>query len=391
MLLTAVVFILMLGILVLVHEAGHFLVAKRNGVGAEEFGFGFPPRIVGFYQDENNKRRIIWGNKEVDQIKRKADATVYSINLIPIGGFVKITGEDGSNKDNPKSFASQGVWTRFKILFAGVGMNFILGILLLAFAFQLGLPEAVDDSVLDDQAKVQIGQVVKNSPAENLGIEMGDELFSVVAGEKEEKINSTEQFQNIIAQNAGKEIILNIKRPGQEEIIEKKVVIRETAPEGEGLLGVVLVKTIFKQYGFFESFWLAVKTEFAIIIAILSFIGDFFVKLFTNQPTQADVTGPVGIAILTGQVARLGLAYVLQFAAMLSINLAIINLLPLPALDGGRILFLGVEKIKGSPVSQKVEGIVHTAGFVFLITLMLFITVKDFINFEIWSKLINIF
>jgi regulator of sigma E protease len=245
--------------------------------------------------------------------------------------------------------------------------------------------------VLDDQAKVQIGQVVKNSPAENLGIEMGDELFSVVAGEKEEKINSTEQFQNIIAQNAGKEIILNIKRSGQEEIIEKKVVIRETAPEGEGLLGVVLVKTIFKQYGFFESFWLAVKTEFAIIIAILSFIGDFFVKLFTNQPTQADVTGPVGIAILTGQVARLGLAYVLQFAAMLSINLAIINLLPLPALDGGRILFLGVEKIKGSPVSQKVEGIVHTAGFVFLITLMLFITVKDFINFEIWSKLINIF
>jgi len=391
MLLTVIVFILILGVLVLAHEAGHFLVAKRNGVGAEEFGFGFPPRIVGFYRDENNKKRIIWGNKEIDQIKRKADATVYSINLIPIGGFVKITGEDGLAKDDPKSFASRGAWTRFKILFAGVGMNFILGVFLLAFAFQLGLPEAVDDSVFDDQAKVQIGQVVKDSPAENFGIEMGDEVSSVVVGGMEEKIDSTEQFQGIIAQNAGKEILLNIKRSGQAEVIEKRIMIREVAPEGEGLLGVVLVKTIFKQYGFFESFWLAVKTELAIIVAILSFIGDLFIKLFTDEPVQADVAGPVGIAVLTGQVARLGLAYVLQFAAMLSINLAIINLLPLPALDGGRILFLGIEKIKGGPVSQKVEGIVHTAGFVFLITLMLFITVKDFINFEIWSKLINIF
>jgi len=191
MLTTIIVFILILGILVLAHELGHFLVAKRNGVGAEEFGFGFPPRIVGIYKDKKGKRRIVWGNKSVEKIIRKEDETVYSINLIPIGGFVKITGEDGENKKNPKSFASRNAWIRFKILFAGVGMNFILGVFLLAVAFQIGLPEAVEDSASDNEAKIQIAQVVKNSPAEEYEIEMGDEILAVISETGEIKINST--------------------------------------------------------------------------------------------------------------------------------------------------------------------------------------------------------
>ena len=375
----------------LAHELGHFLVAKRNGVGAEEFGFGFPPRIVGLYKDKNGKRRLVWGNKPVEEIVKKEEETVYSLNLIPIGGFVKITGQDGEEKINPKSFAGKTIWTRFKILFAGVGMNIILGVVFLAIAFQIGLPEAVDDKASYENSKIQIAQVVKGSPAEEFGIAMGDEIVAVVFGGKEERINSTEQFQNIIAENAGKNITLLLLPFGEKSIIEKEIAVRESAPEGQGLLGVVLVKTVFTSYDFFESFWLAIKAVFGIIVAIFVFLGNFLISIFSQKPIQADVAGPIGIAVLTGQVAKLGLAYVLQFTAMLSVNLAIINLLPLPALDGGRILFLLFEKIKGKPINQKIEGFAHMIGFLFLIGLMILITFKDFSNFQIIDKIKGIF
>lgn len=384
--------------MVLAHELGHFLLAKRNGIGAEEFGFGFPPRIVGIYKDEKGRRKIVWGNRSIEKIIRKEDETVYSLNLIPIGGFVKITGEDGPSADeagqdkkNPKSFAGKNIWTRFKILFAGVGMNFLLGIFLLAAAFQIGLPEAVEDSFNSNQTKIQITQIAKNSPAQKLGLKMGDELIAIITENKEQVITSTQQFQEVISQNAGKEVTLKIKHFNEEALLEKTVNIRQEAPEGEGLLGVVLVKTIFKQYGFFESFWIAVQTVFSLVLTILAFLGDLIISIFTEKPVSADIAGPIGIAVLTGQVAQLGLAYILQFAALLSVNLAIINLLPFPALDGGRIIFLLIEKIKGSPVSQKAEGIIHTAGFFFLISLMILITVKDFINFEIADRLKSLF
>ena len=160
---------------------------------------------------------------------------------------------------------------------------------------------------------------------------------------------------------------------------------------GKALVGIEIVRTAFVRHGFLESFWLGIKTTASMVWLIFAFLGDLIVRLFTSQPVPTEVAGPVGIAVLTGQMTRLGLAFILQFAAVLSINLAIINLLPIPALDGGRILFLGIEKLKGSPVSQKVEGLMHTVGFALLIILMIFITARDFVNFEIVDKVKNLF
>jgi regulator of sigma E protease len=163
--------------------------------------------------------------------------------------------------------------------------------------------------------------------------------------------------------------------------------IREEAPEGQGLLGVQLVRTTFARYGFFESTWMAIQTSFSMILAILVFLGDLIIRLFSSQPVTADVAGPVGIAVMTGKMVQFGLAYVFQFVALLSINLAVINLLPIPALDGGRIFFLLIEKIKGAPLSQKLEGTANAIGFFLLILLMVFVTVKDFANFQIIDKI----
>lgn len=392
MLLTVVVFVVILSILVLVHELGHFFVAKRNGVVSEEFGLGYPPRIAGIFRDKNNRKKMVLGSREIKkEDKKDDDTTVYSLNWIPFGGFVKIRGEDGEDKKDKKSFASKSIWVRFKILFAGVTMNFLLGIVLLAFALQIGLPEAIDDGVDAPGAKIQIAQVLPGSPAEELGVKLGDQVISVVGGGETVDINSVEQLQKEIADNAGKEMTFNLKQGKSDEIVSLTSVLRSEVPEGEGILGVVLVRTTPVKYGFFESFWIATKVTLSLIGAIVMFLVDLIAKLFTSQPVTADVTGPIGIAVLTGQVARLGIAHVLQFAAILSINLAVINLFPFPALDGGRILFLLIEKIKGSPISKKAEGVANSVGFAFLIILMIFVTVRDFMNFKIVDKVKDLF
>jgi regulator of sigma E protease len=387
---TFIVFILILGLLVLVHELGHFLVAKKNGVISDEFGFGFPPRVVGTYKDKKGRRKWVFGNKEINNEMKDEDETVYSFNLIPLGGFVKIRGEDGEDKKDKKSFANQSAWVRFKILFAGVLMNFLLGIVLFSLAFQIGLPESIGDDYQAKDAKVQIAQVVSNSPADEMGIEMGDVVFSIEGTEGITEIKTVKAFQEAIQSNKGQEVTINVKRNNSEKLLSLDTVIREEAPEEQGLLGVQLVRTTFAKYGLLESIWLAIQTSFSMILAILFFLVDLIIRIFSSQPVTADVAGPVGIAVMTGKMTQLGLAYVLQFVALLSINLGVINLLPFPALDGGRIFFLLIEKIKGSPLNQKVEGIANMIGFLLLIALMIFVTVKDFSNFGIVDKIKNI-
>ncbi len=392
MILTIVVFVFTLGLLVLVHELGHFLTAKRNGVGAEEFGFGFPPRIVGTYRDKKGKRRWVFGNKEIEEEIKEREETIYSINLIPIGGFVKITGENGEDKSDPKSFAGKSIWVRFKILFAGVLMNFVLAAVLFSFAFWLGLPDAVDDEDEVPGSQVMISRVVPESPAFLAGVKAGDELVSIVGSAGVEKnIVGASQVSEIIKKDAGKNVVFNVIHAGEEKETALTVNLRAEAPEGQGLSGIEIIKTAIVRHGPIESIWLGIKTTGVMTLAIFAFLWELIVGFFTTKPIVADVAGPVGIAVFAGQMARMGFAYVLQFAAMLSVNLAIINGLPFPALDGGRILFLMIEKIKGSPVTQKVEGVVHTVGFVLLLTLMLAVTVKDFGTFNVIEKLKNLF
>lgn len=391
MITTIIIFFVILATLVLVHELGHFIVARRNGVASEEFGFGFPPRLVGTYKDKEGKRRWVFGNKEIEEEIKNKEETVYSINLIPLGGFVRIKGEDGGHKNEKDSFSSKSVWPRFKIISAGVAMNFVLAVVLFTAAFTMGLPESIEDDQNPAGAKVQIAQVSPDSPAREAGLQIGDEVARFSAGNTPVVVNSIEQLQNLIRENAGKKVFFEVIHPGEDDVSQITVNIRSEAPEGQGLTGIVLVKTAFVRHSFFESLWLAVQTTFSMILAIFLFLGDLLFRLFTSRPISADVAGPVGIAVMTGQVAKLGLAYIFQFAALLSVNLAVINFFPFPALDGGRAVFLLVEKIKGSPVSQKVEGVVHTVGFIFLLGLMLLVTVRDFMNFDIVEKIKGIF
>lgn len=390
---TVIIFIAILGTLVFVHEAGHFFVARRNGIACEEFGLGFPPRIVGFYKDKKGKRRWVFGNKEIEEAIKAKDETVYSLNLIPIGGFVKIKGEDGEDKKAVDSFASQSIFVRFKVLFAGVAMNFIIGALLFGFAFYLGLPEAISDDEIASNAKVQISAVAKDTPAKAANLQVGDTIVATLQSGKEIKISKVSDLKNVTEGMEGQNVELKILHPGEKEPVLVSVLVREknNIPEGEGAIGIELLRTSFVKYGFWNSMWMGVETTGRIIVAIFEFLGDLLVRLFTPKPMVSDVAGPVGIAVMTGQVAKMGLAFTLQFVAMLSVNLAVINLLPLPALDGGRILFLIIEKIKGKPVSEKFEGMVHTAGFIFLMSLMIIVTIKDFKTFEILQKIRELF
>jgi regulator of sigma E protease len=366
-----IIFIIILGVLIFVHELGHFLTAKRNGVKSDEFGFGFPPRMAGFFQDEKTKKyKFVWGNKDIE-----TENTIYSINWIPLGGFVKIKGADtlDTGKD---SFASKKAWPRIKILAAGVVMNFVLAWILLSLSLMIGAPEMIGSGDQNaSKAKIQIDSVVSGSPAEGAGIKIGDEI---IKENIQTQFTTVEDVQKFIRENKGKEIELSLKRG--DAVLKMKVVPRENAPEGEGALGISMAQTNIVAYPFFEALWLGAMEVYQITIAILLALGGIIASLFAGRGVGADVSGPIGIAMLTKQVATLGATYVLRFAALLSINLGIINALPIPALDGGRILFILIEKIKGSPVSQETEQKFHTIGFILLILLMVLVTLRDVVK-----------
>jgi len=387
---TVLIFIIILGLLVFVHELGHFLVARRNGVMAEEFGFGFPPRIFGLYKAKNGKRKLVWGSKEVEAID-----TIYSVNWIPLGGFVKIMGEDGEpsssagkEKKDPKSFASKSPFTRTRILAAGVAMNFLLAAVLLSVGYFVGIPQAVEDVSSGNlkNEKIQIIETIPGSPASQMGIQVGDQIVGVISSsDKLVSFNTIEQVQNYINSNKGQEIKLNVKR-GNEALILTGTP-RTDFPASEGALGISLVKTAIVSYPWHESIWRGVQTTVDLAGMIIVAFGNLLWKLITGHSVGMDVSGPVGIAVLTGQVAKLGFIYILQFTALLSVNLAIINILPIPALDGGRILFIMLEKLKGKPVSQKFEARAHNIGFALLITLMVVVTFRDVARLDVFSKI----
>lgn len=368
---TFIIFIIVLGLLVFVHEFGHFYVARRNGVRVHEFGFGFPPRICGF-RKVNGKYKFFWGNKEVE-----SEDTIYSINAIPLGGFVKIKGEQGEHADEPDSFASKKAWPRFQVLFAGVLMNFVLGFIFLSIGFMSGLPVAIDDSMQTADVRdirVQIMQVMPDSPAADAELAMADTVRSI----NDEPITSVEQLQSIVAAHEGDSLRLAIER-GNETLIKEITPVKEG--DNPPRIGVSLVRTGIQDYPWYQAIWMGAK---ATVIMIWNIIIGFLViikNLIITQQAGVDLAGPVGIAVLTGRVAQQGLVYLMQFVAILSINLGVINLFPFPALDGGRILFLIIEKIRRKPVSQKVENTMHALGFILLLLIMVLVTFKDVAKF----------
>ena len=251
MLFTIIVFLLILSLLIFVHELGHFVMARRVGAKVEEFGFGYPPRIFGIRRGE----------------------TIYSLNLIPIGGFVKILGEDGEERDNPRSINSKSIWQRTQVFSAGVIMNFILAAALLSAGYAIGLPAIVDDNQNNSlkDPKIQITEVVVDSPAAESGMKVGDEIKKVESKKlKVESIVNVEELQSFVGEHKGEEIILTIKR-GQEEI-NLSVVPRENSPENEGPMGIGLAKTAIVSYPIHQAIYQGVKATINLTILIIVLI-----------------------------------------------------------------------------------------------------------------------
>ncbi len=382
MLLTVLIFIIILGLLVFVHEAGHFLVARWNGIKAEEFGFGFPPRAFGFYKDDlSGKYRFVWGNKDV-----QSKNTLFSMNWLPLGGFVRIKGEDGSNQD-PDSFMSKSAWVRVKVLGAGVFMNFIFAWLLVSLVLMIGFPQTIDSTnrAQYPDTKIYITNVLPNTPAEEMGLQAGDQVMSLDGT----AVSSLEQVSKTVKEKQGTEITIEVNRLGKQLSLQGTP--RVNHPENEGALGIGFTETAIVKFGFFRAFYEGALNTYEMTRQIIFALGRMIGMLFGGDRVAVDVTGPVGIVYMTKQMSDLGFVYLLQFAAILSINLGIVNILPFPALDGGRIFFILLEKLKGRPVTQKVEMALHQIGFMLLLLLMAIITVRDFSQFQLLEKLSRIF
>lgn len=370
---TLIIFILVLGILVFVHELGHFIAAKRAGLRVEEFGFGFPPKIFGIRRGE----------------------TLYTINLIPLGGFVKIFGEDGSAEGDKRSFASRRARTRIWILAAGIMMNLVLAIVLYSVGHVIGSPQAIPDEGISgariSDVAIRIGDVSKGSPAESAGIETLDSIVSFNG----QPISEIADLQKIVQERRGKETEMVLLHDGKEKRIS--VEPRSADVEGQGPLGISPVKMGVVSYPWYLAPWMGLKTTFGWVVGIILGFVDLLARIFGPEKVGSDVvTGPVGIAVLTGQFARLGVSYLISFVAFLSVNLAIINALPFPALDGGRIFFVLLEKIRRKKISQSIENAWHLGGFALLMVLVLLVTIKDLGRFggglqALWQRILDLF
>jgi regulator of sigma E protease len=387
MFLVILTFIIILGILILVHELGHFFTARIFGVKAEEFGLGYPPRIFGWVKDDNGRWKFIKNKDKAEDYKK----TVWSLNWFPIGGFVKIKGEDENQLKEPDSFASRSIWQRFIMLFSGVFMNFVLCFVLLSIAFMIGIPTIVDDQVNPSlnasQEKIQIMSVSPDSPAARAGLEVGDIILSI----DNQPVYFIQDVQDKIRQRKDEPTQFVISRGNQE--ITKQITPVSNSSDEPAMIGTGLVKTAKVKYSWYQAIYKGAEATLGLTIAILEAFAKIVGDLFTGQKANVEVAGPVGIAVLTGQVVKLGFIYILQFAALLSINLGVINLLPIPALDGGRILFLAIEKVKGRPVKQKVEAVIHQIGFILLMGIILLVTYKDIHTYgsKIWGAVAKIF
>ena len=336
----ALLFIVILVGLVLAHEAGHFVMAKLFGIKVLEFGVGFPPRVTGWQFGE----------------------TEYTINWLPLGGFVRLLGEE--DPSDPRSLAAQTAWKRFIVLFAGAGVNLVLPVLLFAIAFSLPHEESIGRAV--------VAEVIPDSPAEAAGLELGDVIYSI--GGRDAKNVAT--ASRLVRINMGQETDLRIKRG--DEFLTVNVTPRWAFPSNQGPTGI----TIASQYPFTERValapWESIPAGVRATLDTLMLARNEVVGWVKGGSGPA-VAGPVGIAQTTGQVAREGGAPPLfELAALLSINLGVINLLPLPMLDGGRIFFLLIEVVRGGRrIAPEKEAIVHLVGFVLFVALAVVVTFSD--------------
>jgi regulator of sigma E protease len=340
---TIVSFVGILIVLVFAHEFGHFITAKLARVKVQEFGIGFPPRIVSFKRGE----------------------TTYSINAIPLGGFTKMVGEEDPTL--PGSLASKSIPVRILVLSAGSLMNILLPILLFSISFMIP-----HDMILE---KVQVEQVAAASPAQMAGIEPGDIILEVNG----HTIRNRGDVGYFIQLYLGSTINILLQT---DQLTPQAVNLtpRWNPPEGQGATGIVITGIDSTTVRESEPIWKAVPSSIVHCWQILILFRNQVVGWFVGG-TPPQVTGPIGIAQITGEIAQAGISPLLEFAALISINLAIINIFPFPGLDGGRLIFVFLEWIRrGKRISPKREGMVHLIGFAVLLFLIIVVSYFDIVN-----------
>jgi len=351
-----IAFISLMGLIIL-HELGHFVLAKKFGVKVEEFGIGYPPRIFG----------------------KKIGETIYSLNLLPFGAFVKMPGEIG-DKDNKRSFSHQAVWKRAVIAFGGVLSFWIMAAILFGIVFSIGTQVVIDDNQAGSlvNLKIQIAGVASNSPAEQAGLKLGDAIKMVEIGGVSTEVGKVKELQDFTNQHLGQEISLTVERG--KEILVLKLTPRVSPPDGEGPVGVSLVRTAIKSYPWYQAPWQGIVSTVNMTGAILEGYGQAIKNVVGGVPSGVQMTGPIGIFQMLSQAGQLGASYFIQFVGMIAIYIAIFNVLPIPAVDGGKLMFLLIEAIRKRPIPEKIEQNVTAVFFMALLLLMVFVTVKDIIR-----------
>ncbi len=335
--LTAIAAIFVFLMVILFHEFGHFAVAKLVGIKVNEFSIGMGPKIF----------------------QKKKGETKYSIRALPIGGYVSMEGED-ENSDDPRSFNRVPALSRIAVIAAGAIMNFVLAIIVFSiFSFNVGMPTTT------------ISEIQKNSPAEKVGIKSGDTILSI--NDKETK--NWDSLAKNISESGSKEIKVTILR-GEEK--KDYLVKPEINEENKAIIGIVPA--------YEKSFVSSIKGGFQKTGFVLKMMFDFVKMVFRGKISTKDLSGPVGVIYTIGEVAKYGIINLLYLMGFISVNLGFFNLLPLPALDGSKIVFLLVEIIRGKPMNPEKEGFIHLVGFVLLIALMLVVTYSDIIRFNLFRR-----
>ncbi len=356
MLLTLLIAFFSLILLMIIHEFGHFVIAKFFGVRVEEFGIGYPPRMFG---------------------KQFGD-TFYSVNWIWLGAFVKIYGEEGDVHD-AKSFTGLAIWKRILIVLGGVIAFWIAAIIIFSVLFTIGAKVPVDDLVGGvGDVSVQVMLVQKNSPADVAGVKAGDIIVYIKNQNSSLSVDKVADFQNFVKNDNGQPVTLNLQRQGK--TIEVVLSPRTSVSANQGAIGVQLQRlaTIIQKVPFYMAPFKGVAFTWEVTVKSLQGIYGVFANLFSGKgvPSGAELAGPVGITIFLANAASYGAGFFLYFIGSISVLVAIFNLFPIPALDGGKLVFLLIEKLRGKAVPVTWEQTLTVICFVILILLSLFITIR---------------
>ena len=365
-------------VLVVSHEFGHFIVAKKSGIRVDEFSFGFPPKLFG----------------------KKIGETTYNFNLLPLGGYVKIYGQGaddfpGQNIDNGeddvksndynRSFNNKPKYIQAAVLFAGIIMNLLVAWLLLSIGFMSGLPTSIGEvpkgAIVKNQA-LTLTNVLPGSPAEKGGLKTGDKIISLETTKDSTKLLSSnlgaESIQTFVKAHGGEEIKVSLVR-GQEE--KELFVIPEKSKTSDSvMIGISMDMIGTLKLPIHRAIWEGLKLTWDVTVGTVVGFYNLIRSAFIGKADMSSLTGPIGIVGVVGDAAKFGFVYLLSFTALISINLAVINLVPFPALDGGRLLFLLIEKIKGSRIKPEIANWANMIGFGLLMVLMVFITYHDIVK-----------